>query len=216
MYIPKHYEETDVGVLHELILAHPLGAWVTHINGDFRVNHIPFLVDRSRGEHGILVGHVARNNNIHKLLAKSGNCVVIFQGSEGYITPSWYPSKHVHGKVVPTWNYAVVHVHGQPHVIEDRDWLLQHINQFTDTYEAGQVNPWKVSDAPCDFIERQISAIVGIEIKINKIVGKWKVSQNQRLPDKLGVINGLLACNDARLKEMAVLVGKYSDLGNIS
>jgi|SRR6218665_180462 len=214
MYLPKHYEETDVNVLHALIRAHPLGVWVTHANGELCVNHIPFLVDQSRGEHGILLGHVARSNDVYKLFAEPVNCVVIFQGSEGYITPSWYPSKHASGKVVPTWNYAVVHVHGQPRAIEDRDWLLEHVNHLTDTCEAGQLHPWKVSDAPSEYIERQISAIVGIEIPIEKLVGKWKVSQNRTLSDKLGVIAGLLGCNDTRLKEMAALVGEHGDLGN--
>src|SRR5580765_1173590 len=211
MYVPKHHEETDIDVLHALIRSHPLGAWVIHSNGEMHVNHIPFLLDRSRGEHGILVGHVARGNDVYKLLTEPVNCVVIFQGSEGYITPSWYPSKHASGKAVPTWNYAVVHVHGQPRAIEGRDWLLEHLNQLTDTHEAGQALPWKVSDAPDDYMERQISAIVGIEIPIDKLVGKWKVSQNRTLPDKLGVIAGLLGRNDARSKEMAALVSKHSD-----
>ena len=141
MYIPKHHEETDVSVLHALIQAHPLGAWVVHANGELQVNHIPFLLDRSRGEHGTLTGHVARGNEVWKLFAEQVSSVVIFQGSEGYISPSWYPSKHVGGKAVPTWNYAVVHAHGQPRAIEDRAWLLDHINQLTDTHEAGQALP---------------------------------------------------------------------------
>src|SRR6218665_2060742 len=180
MYLPKHYEETDVNVLHALIRAHPLGVWVTHANGELCVNHIPFLVDQSRGEHGILLGHVARSNDVYKLFAEPVNCVVIFQGSEGYITPSWYPSKHASGKVVPTWNYAVVHVHGQPRAIEDRDWLLEHVNHLTDTCEAGQLHPWKVSDAPSEYIERQISRIVGIKFRLRNSSENGKSARTAR------------------------------------
>jgi transcriptional regulator len=133
----------------------------------------------------------------------------VFQGAETYISPSWYPSKHAHGKAVPTWNYAVVHAHGLPHVIEDRDWLLAHINQLTDANEAAQANPWKVSDAPQDFTDRMLQAIVGLEIPIEKLVGKWKVSQNRPEPDKLGVVAGLLARNDSASREMASLVRRH-------
>lgn len=215
MYIPKHHEETDVSVLHALIQAHPLGAWVTHANGELSANHIPFLLDRSRGEHGTLTGHVARGNDVWKLFAEPVASIIIFQGSEGYITPSWYPSKHAEGKAVPTWNYVVVHAHGRPRAIEDRAWLLDHLNQLTDTHEAGQALPWKVSDAPADYIERLLGAIVGIEIPIDKLVGKWKVSQNRPVPDKLGVIAGLLGRDDAHSKEMAALMGQQRDLGKI-
>jgi transcriptional regulator len=138
--------------------------------------------------------------------SKTSHSVVVFQGAESYITPSWYPSKHAHGKAVPTWNYAVVHASGLPVAIEDKDWLLDHLNQLTNLHEADQVLPWKVSDAPPDYIERMIGAIVGIEIPISKLVGKWKISQNRPEQDKLGIVAGLLAKEDQRSKEMAALV----------
>ena len=212
MHVPKHHEETDLTVLHALVKSHPLGAWVTQGDGELLANHIPFLLDPSRGEHGTLVGHVARVNRVWQSFSTTVNSVVIFQGPEAYITPSWYPSKHAHGKAVPTWNYAVVHAHGLPRAIKDRDWLFQHITQLTDTHEGDQALPWKVSDAPQDFTERLLSAIVGIEIPITKLVGKWKVSQNRPEPDKLGVVAGLLARDDAQSKEMASLVNKYASL----
>jgi transcriptional regulator len=209
MYVPKHHEETDLSVLHALVRAHPLGTWVTQGDGELVANHIPFLLDRNRGKHGTLMGHVARANNVWRSFSTSVSSLVVFQGAETYISPSWYPSKHAHGKAVPTWNYAVVHAHGLPRVIEDRDWLHAHINQLTNTHEAGQAVPWKVSDAPQDYTERMLQAIVGIEIPIESLEGKWKVSQNRPEPDKLGVVAGLLARDDPQAWEMASLVHRH-------
>lgn len=213
MYVPKHHEETDISVLHALIQAHPLGAWVTYGNGELIANHIPFVLDPTRGEHGTLMGHVARANRVWQSFSSTVHSVIMFQGAETYITPSWYPSKHVHGKAVPTWNYAVVHAHGLPQVIEDHEWLLAHLNQLTDKHEAEQALPWKVSDAPEDFTDRLLQLIVGIEIPVSKLLGKWKVSQNRPEPDKLGVIAGLLTRDDAQATEMASLVNQHSVLG---
>ena len=208
MYIPKQHEESNVAVLHALIRSHPLGTWATQGDGELIVNHVPFLVDPSRGQYGALVGHVSRANTVWQLFSKTVPSVVVFQGADAYITPSWYPSKHAHGKAVPTWNYAVVHAHGIPHVIEDKAWLLEHLNQLTDTHEAGQALPWKVSDAPNDFTDHMIERIVGIEIPISRLLGKWKVSQNRPKPDRLGVVAGLLARNDPQSNEMADLVNQ--------
>lgn len=212
MYVPKAHVETDIAVLHALVREHPLGAWVTHGDEGLLANHIPFLLDASRGEYGTLVGHVARANRVWQFFSTTVASLVIFQGAEAYITPSWYPSKQAHGKAVPTWNYAVVHAHGLPRVIEDRDWLLQHVTQLTDTHEREQALPWQVSDVPQDFIESLMNAIVGIEIPITKLIGKWKVSQNRPEPDKLGVVAGLLTRGDEPSKEMAALVNKYASL----
>lgn len=209
MYVPKYYEETEISVLHALIRAQPLGTWVTHSDGELIANHIPFLIDPSRGTQGTLIGHVARANPAWQSFSKTINSVVAFQGPQTYITPSWYPSKHAHGKAVPTWNYAVVHAHGIPRAIEDRDWLLQHVNQLTDVHESDQTLPWKVSDAPREFTEKLLQEIVGIEIPIAKLVGKWKVSQNRPASDKLGVVAGLIARDDTQSKEMASLVSQH-------
>ena len=209
MYVPKHHEETDVSVLHSLMKSHPLSTWVTQGDGELIANHIPFLLDPTRGELGTLVGHVARANRVWQSFSKTIDSLLVFQGAETYITPSWYPSKHAHGKAVPTWNYAVVHAHGLPRIIEDPQWLLQHLNQLTDTHEEKQALPWKVSDAPPEFTDQLLKAIVGIEIPIAKLVGKWKVSQNRPESDKLGVVAGLLAQNDQQSKEMALLVNQH-------
>ena len=208
MYVPKLFEEHDLSVLHALIRTHPLGAWVTEAKGALAVNHIPFLLDVTRGDHGTLVGHVARANDIWQSLATHIESVVIFQGPQTYITPSWYPTKHETGKAVPTWNYAVVHAHGMPRAIEDRDWLHAHVTALSDFHESGRANPWSVADAPPDFIESLLKNIVGIEIPISTLVGKWKTSQNRPLPDQLGVIAGLHERDDDDARQMAALVSR--------
>jgi transcriptional regulator len=206
MYVPKHFEESDREVLHALIRAHPLGTWVTLHDGELLANHLPFLLDAERGEHGTLVGHVARANPVWRSFSTTAPSLVVFQGVESYVTPSWYPSKFQQGKVVPTWNYAVVHARGLPRAIEDREWLLRLVNRLTDTHEAAMAKPWQVADAPADFVARQLEAIVGIEIPIARLVGKWKVSQNRLPADRLGVAAGLLARGDEAAAEMASLV----------
>jgi transcriptional regulator len=191
MYIPKHFEETDLQVLRSLIRAHPLGTWVTPGVARLNVNHIPFLMHDDRGPLGTLVGHVARANSVWRDYSRSSPSVVIFQGPESYITPSWYPSKQEHGKVVPTWNYAVVHAHGLPRVIESKDWLLNHVSELTRVHESKESKPWKVTDSPSDYIEGLLATIVGIEIPIDALEGKWKAGQNRTPADRAGAIEGL-------------------------
>lgn len=206
MYVPKHFEETDVAVLHSLIGSHPLGAWITYDGAALVANHIPFLLDPDRGEHGTLVGHVARANSVWRTFSHDVPSIVIFQGPQSYITPSWYAAKQEHGKVVPTWNFAVVHAHGTPRAIEDRDWLLAHVTRLTDEHESSYEPPWRVSDAPDEFIAQLLGAIVGIEIPISTLVGKWKVSQNRSDADMRGVVHGLRERGDGDSVAMAALV----------
>ena len=206
MYVPKHFEETDRAVLHALIESHPLGAWVTMSPSGLLVNHIPFLLASADGAHGTLMGHVARANPVWQSFSATEPSVVIFQGAESYISPSWYASKLEHGKAVPTWNYAVVHAHGMPRAIEDRDWILDHVTRLSAKQESQQPLPWRVDDAPRDYIDKLLGAIVGIEIPVQALSGKWKVSQNRPLLDRQGVIAGLQAQDDARSKEMAGLI----------
>lgn len=213
MYRTKHNEQHDLQVLHDLIRHYPLGAWLTSCDHNgLRVEHIPFLLDTQQGEFGTLRGHVARGNDIWKQLTESRNSMVIFQGCDAYISPSWYPSKQLEGKAVPTWNYVVVHAHGQARLIDDRAWLLAHVNELTATHEADQSPPWQIADAPVDYIDRLVGAIVGIEIPISELMGKWKVSQNRTTEDKLGIVEGLLARGDARSMEMAGLVKQFGGL----
>lgn len=209
MYIPSHHQETDLVVLHSLIEAHPLGAWVSLQDGELVANHIPFLLDRGRGPHGTLVGHVARANPVWRSFSRDRDSLVIFQGVNSYITPSWYPSKREHGKAVPTWNYVVVHAYGRPVAIEDPAWLIGHLTGLSARHESGQPVPWTLDDAPRDFIERLVDAIVGIEIPLTSLQGKWKVSQNRPESDKVGIIEGLRGLGTEAAKEMAARVGEH-------
>ena len=206
MYSPPPFEETRLDVLHDLIRAHPLGTFVILDGTQLSANHIPFLVRGDQGECGTLCGHVAKSNPVWKQLGGAVEALVVFQGPESYITPSWYPSKHADGKAVPTWDYAVVHAYGRPRAIEDAGWLLELVTQLTAVHEAGQALPWQVSDAPKDFTEQMIGRIVGIEIPVSKLQGKWKVSQNRKLGDRLGVAAGLESQATERSRAMAKLV----------
>ncbi len=214
MYMPAHFEETDPAVLRALVAAHPLGAWVTLQAGRLAVDHVPFLLDPARGEHGTLVGHVARANPVWREFAPDVESVVVFQGPQTYITPSWYASKRAHGKVVPTWNYAVVHAHGVPRAIEDRAWLHALVSRLTDTHERPQPAPWHVTDAPADYVDNLLRAIVGIEIPLTRLVGKWKVSQNRPAADREGVAAGLAAHASPDAAAMASLVRAHAPEAN--
>lgn len=206
MYIPKVHEETRLEVLHGLMTAHPLGCLVTLGEGGLVVNHIPFLIDAAAGEFGTLKGHVARANPLWKDFSSMVASVVVFQGPHAYVSPNWYPSKHQTGKAVPTWNYAVAHAHGFPRVIEDPAWLLDLVTDLSNVHEASQARPWKVADAPMDFTERMLEMIVGIEIPIEKIEGKWKLSQNRPNADRLGLVAGLAAQEEESSRSMAAMV----------
>jgi transcriptional regulator len=208
MYLPKQFEETRLDVLHQLVRSHPLGTFVILGETELVANHMPFLIDSRQGPYGTLRMHVARSNPVWKQFGKPIEALAVFQGPESYITPSWYPSKHADGKVVPTWNYAVVHAYGQPRAIEDPTWLLEHVTQLTAEHEAGQTLPWKVSDAPEDYRDQMVSRIVGIEMPLSKIQGKWKVSQNRPLADQLGVVAGLQSRATEQSRAMAQLVMK--------
>jgi len=211
MHLPAHFEEANLSVLHSLIRSHPLGAWVTQIEGALVVNHIPFLIDASRGALGTLVGHVARPNTVWKSCGRDVESVVVFQGPEHYISPSWYPSKQETGKVVPTWNYAVVHARGVPIVFEDPERLRAHVTALTELHEAEAEIPWHVSDAPPDFIGNLLRGIVGIEIPIAALTGKWKVSQNRGDADRRAVVEALRRQGDSRSTTMAELVANATN-----
>lgn len=213
MYVPPHFAETDPAILQALIRAHPLGTWVTAGDDGLAANHVPFLFDPSRGDRGTLIAHVARANAIWRTFSTTVPSLVVFQGAQAYVTPSWYPSKRAHGKVVPTWNYAVVHAYGTPRAIEDRAWLRTHVGALVSVHESREALPWKIADAPADFIDGLLGMIVGIEIPVVRLVGKWKVSQNRPEPDKQGVAAGLAARGDPHSEAMAVLVRRHINAG---
>ncbi|MGN6118887.1 MAG: FMN-binding negative transcriptional regulator [Rhodanobacter sp.] len=184
MYTPKHFVENRIEALHGLIRAYPFATLVTRAADGLTANHLPFELV---GE--VLHGHVARGNELAQL--DGAEVLLVFQGPDGYISPNWYPSKHETGREVPTWNYAVVHVHGRLRVIDDAAWLRRLLETLTDHHEAGQPQPWKISDAPDDHIETSLRAIVGLEVSIDRIEGKFKLSQNHPARNRAGVIAGL-------------------------
>ncbi|MGH7005827.1 MAG: FMN-binding negative transcriptional regulator, partial [Alphaproteobacteria bacterium] len=198
MYQPPHFREERLDVQHALIRAHPLGLLVSIGEDGPLANAIPFLLDATSSPKGTLRAHLARANPQWRALAGDGRALVVFQGAQTYVTPSWYATKRETGKVVPTWNYAIVQAHGTARTIEDRDWLAQHVASLTGQNEASRMQPWAVDDAPPAFIEAQLKGIVGIEIEITRIEGKWKVSQNRPENDRAGVAEGLEADRDSQ------------------
>ncbi|HXA47158.1 MAG TPA: FMN-binding negative transcriptional regulator [Burkholderiaceae bacterium] len=206
MYQPSHFEEKRTEVLHQLIRDNGLGTFVTLTANGLEANHIPFEIDPEPAPYGTLRAHVARNNPVWREFSKDVDALVVFQGAQVYISPNWYQTKKDDGKVVPTYNYMVVHAYGAVTAIEDAAWLRALVGRLTDRYEAPQAAPWKVADAPDDYVEKMLSAIVGIEIPINKLIGKWKVSQNRPAVDRAGVIAGLQQQGGEDANAMAVAV----------
>ena len=207
MYQPSHFREDRLDVQHRLIASHPLGLLVTAGPGGLQANHIPFLIDANASERGTLRAHLARANPQAHELAAVAECLVVLQGPQHYISPSLYPTKQATGKVVPTWNYITVHAWGAPQVIEDAAWLRRQIDDLTVRQEAARATPWKVADAPETFVTAQIKGIVGLEIPIARIEGKWKVSQNRPAIDQAGVVVGLRG-NDPDANAMAAQVAE--------
>jgi transcriptional regulator len=191
MYQPPQFREDRVAVQHALIRAHPLGLIITAGPGGLQANPIPFLVDSDACEKGTLRAHLAHANPQLAELAAVDECLVVFQGPQRYVAPSWYATKRETGKVVPTWNYITVHAWGRPRVIDDPAWLRQQVGELTASREDTRSAPWAVDDAPADFVAAQLRAIVGIEIPIARSEGKWKVSQNRPAADRAGVVAGL-------------------------
>jgi len=206
MYTPRHFDEPRVEVLHDLIRRQPLATLVTVGSAGLDANHIPLLLSPDPAPFGTLRGHVSRSNTVWREFDPEVEALAVFTGPEGYITPSWYATKRETGQVVPTWNYVVVHAHGRLRVIEDTEWLRAHVGELTRQQEAGSPEPWKVEDAPEDYTTRLLGGIVGLEIPISRIEGKWKVSQNQPEANRRGVIAGLEERGDPQSLAMARLV----------
>jgi transcriptional regulator len=208
MYQPPHHREDRLEVQHALMRAHPLGALVTYGAGGLSANLVPFILDAAASPLGTLKAHIARANPQWRDFDPTVEVLVIFQGAESYITPSWYATKREHGRVVPTWNYATVQARGTMRAIEDRVWLAEQIAALTAQNEGMREEPWSMSDAPEAFIAAQIKGVVGLEIPISHIEGKWKVSQNRPAADREGVIAGLLEAGEADSDAMAELVAR--------
>ncbi|MDP1977334.1 FMN-binding negative transcriptional regulator [Undibacterium sp.] len=193
MYMPSHFSEERIEVLHALIQAHPLAALVSLQDGELAANHIPFLISAPTTEapYGVLRGHVARNNPVWQSAASAQDALLIFQGAQAYISPRWYEEKQRSGSVVPTYNYAVVHAHGPIRIVEDRQEFLRLLSDLSDNFERKFDQPWKVSDAPAEYVDRMMDMIVGIEIPVRRISGKWKTSQNKSTQDRVNMVDGL-------------------------
>jgi transcriptional regulator len=191
MYNPPHFREDRQEILHDLIRRHSLATLVTLTAEGLNANHLPMILDPEPVPWGTLRGHVARTNPLWRDFRPEVDALAIFQGPSTYITPSWYPSKQETGKVVPTYNYAVVHAHGPLKVVEDPNLLEKHVRALTLQHEASFAEPWNVNDAPPDFIRAMLNGIVGIEMPIGRLEGKWKMSQNRAPADRKGVIEAL-------------------------
>lgn len=200
----RQFQVTDAATLHALVHAQPLATLVVAHAGAQHVNHIPLYLDPARGPHGTLVGHVARANSLWPLLPQTA--VAVFHGPEAYVSPSWYPSKALDGKQVPTWNYAAVHAHGRLSAVDDPQRLRAILHTLSERHEAHRPDPWRIDDAPPDYIEKLLRAIVGIELAVERWEGIWKVSQNRTDTDRAGVVQGLMAEGTPAAKDMAALV----------
>ena len=197
MYIPAAFEESRPEILLDFVDAHPVAVLVTAVPSLF-ATHLPLVLDRTRGPLGTLRGHVARANP-HASLGPETAALVIFAGPHAYVTPEWYPSKQEHGRVVPTWNYVAVHAAGTLRFVDDPGHLLGHVAALSRRHEAGRERPWSVDDAPPGYVEKLARAIVGVEVEIARLEGKWKMSQNRPAADIAGVIDGLRADGEERV-----------------
>jgi len=211
MYIPSSFAEEDVPTLHAFIEAHPFATLVTAVGGPQGLfgTHLPLLLDRGAGPFGRLVGHIARANaHARQLTAEANDALVVFSGPDAYITPAWYATKAETGRVVPTWNYAAVHAYGRVTLHSDPEFLRPHLEALTRRHEASRGGSWEVSDAPAEYIAQQLRAIVGVEIAIERLEGKWKMSQNRGAADIDGVVHGLSASTAPMDHTVAAIVAE--------
>ena len=214
MYQPPHFREDRLEVLHQLIRSHPLGLLISGGPDGPVADPLPFLIEAGGGPNGTLLAHMSKANPHWRIIGDhpAAPTLVVFQGRQAYVTPSWYETKRQTGKVVPTWNYVTVQARGRAEIIHDADWLSAQINTLTNTHEGDRAAPWKVSDAPEDFVRAQIKGIVGLRIAIDSIEGKWKMSQNRPANDRSGVAEGFEADDNpamaALVRERAKPVGE--------
>nr|WP_067296132.1 FMN-binding negative transcriptional regulator [Marinobacterium profundum] len=205
MHNPKNFQQHNRAQLEGLIRDYPFATLITHSESGLEANHLPTLICEKDGRK-VLQAHIAKVNPLWKTVADGSDVLVVFNGPNCYISPNHYPTKQETGKAVPTWNYVVVHVKGVMSYIQDKDWLLGMINRLTEQHEAEQETPWSTADAPEEFIQKMLPAIVGLEIEITAITGQWKLSQNQPERNRLGVIAGLSCEREEQYRKIAELV----------
>jgi len=208
MYSPRKYQENDINKLKGMMAKHSFATLITYNDSGIEANHIPLLLNQSAGK-DVLQGHVAKANPLWKNIANKSEVLIIFNGPNCYISPNYYPTKQENGKAVPTWNYVTVQVKGTVSFIHDEHWNLTMLNNLTKKHEANQSTPWSVSDAPQEYIDKMLSAIVGLEIDISSISGKWKVSQNHPEVNKQGIVEGLSQEGENDAVNIAKLVQEH-------
>ncbi|MBW4024902.1 MAG: FMN-binding negative transcriptional regulator [Proteobacteria bacterium] len=191
MYVPSQFREDRVEVLHAAIRAAPFANLVTMGAEGLEATPLPLMLDPVDGPQGSLIGHIARANPQWRTASGEQEALAIFSGPDSYISPSWYETKRQTGKVVPTWNYVAIHARGRISFFQDPEQLLDLVRRLTDRHEGERATPWAVSDAPPDFIQSQLRAIVGVRLEITALTGKWKMSQNRTPADRVGVVAGL-------------------------
>ncbi len=200
MYLPKHFAVIEPALLAQLISEYPLATLVGNLDSHLEINHLPLMLSADKTK---LYGHIAKTNPLSKIATSKATAVTaVFNGPNAYVTPAWYPSKKETGKVVPTWNYAVVHIEGNIKLIEDPQWLRSHVAQMTNIHEPTYQSDWKLDDAPEEYVQMMLKAIVGVEIDIQNIVGKFKLSQNRPAEDYAAVVDELKQSPQEALHEM--------------
>lgn len=207
MYTPAAFRDDDTHSLHRLMEDTRLAILITHDENGMQASHLPLLLRSDQGANGTLYGHLARANAQWRALQAGAQVMVIFPGADAYVSPAFYPAKAEHGKVVPTWNYLAVHAYGTAEVFSDAQRLLEVVSGLTNKHEANRASPWAVADAPADYIDKMLGAIVGFALPIERLEGKRKLSQNRSAEDINGVREGLAASSDARDRELAQLMG---------
>jgi transcriptional regulator len=208
MYLPKEFSEERVPVLHDAIRQAALGTLVTYGADGIEASHVPMLLDPAPAPYGTITGHVARANGQWQRAAAGAPALAMFLGPDAYVSPAWYETKRQTGRVVPTWNYVAIHARGELRFFDDAERLLALVTRLTETHEAGRPEPWAVSDAPPEFIRAQLKAIVGFELPIARLEGKWKLSQNRPAADRAGVVEGLRSEGGADEAAMAAMMAE--------
>lgn len=203
MYQPPHFREDRTEVLHAMMREHCFATLVTLGPGGLNANHLPMEIDPDPAPFGTLRGHLAKGNPQWQDFSADIPALVIFNGPQAYITPSWYATKGETGRVVPTWNYMAVHAYGRPRSFDDAGRLKSLVTALTERQERDLAAPWRVTDAPADFIDRQLKGIVGIELVVERLEGKWKLSQNKSAADRAGVVDGLSRMSGPDEQKMA-------------
>lgn len=212
MYLPAHFEESNVAALHDLIVRHPFGSLVTYGDGGLDANHLPFALEAREQGPTLLHAHVARANPLWQSVADGDEVLVIFRAGDAYVSPNWYPSKHATHRQVPTWNYRVVHAHGRITIRDEEKYVRGVVGRLTRTHEAAQPQPWKMTDAPSDYLDAMLASIVGIQIEVTRLAGKLKLSQNKDAADVRGAGEALRASGQRGIGEaMLERLGQQQD-----